>query len=195
MVNYDAGAITALAEKLADRVGVPADTEVSLDVDEGLPRPLIVSYVDAVDGRIAIWCSGGNFEHPQYPRRFADHLAEFQLGRDLQRGADRLRAEFAAAPADGELSERQRAAWDAWAEGRLSRLGISVREPLSRYHYRLAHGFGDASDAVYDRLWHADALTWADLEAACAETEAADTRPKPKARPGAQGNSLRRTAS
>jgi hypothetical protein len=33
---------------------------------------------------------------------------------------------------------------------------------------------------VFERLWSADALTWDDLERACAETDAADTRVRPK---------------
>jgi hypothetical protein len=37
----------------------------------------------------------------------------------------------------------------------------------------MRHGFSDAADRVFDRLWTSDTLTWADLEAACAETDAA----------------------
>ncbi|HZJ26380.1 MAG TPA: hypothetical protein VFF40_05115 [Acidimicrobiia bacterium] len=191
LVYYDAAEIAALAERVADRVGVPADIEVSIEVDEALPRPLLGSYVDLVDGALSIWCSGGNFEDPHYPRRFSESLAGFELGSDLLRGADRLSPGFSEAPVDGELSDRRRAAWDVSARGRLTRLGFPVRESLSRYHFRLAHGFGDAADAVYDRLWGADSITWADIVAASDETEAVDPRPKPKARPGAKGSSFR----
>jgi len=196
LVNYDSGVLGSLIEKVASRVGVPADVDIAIEVDEALPRPLIASYVD-VDatgggqGRVSIWCSGGNFEHPQYPRRFDDAGAEVRLAVDLTRAADRLGG-FADAPPDSELSERQREAWDASAAGRASRLGYAVREPLVRYHFRLSNGFGDAVDAVYERLWGADTITWADLDAACTETAAADERPTPKTRPGAQGASLRR---
>ncbi|MEY2567573.1 MAG: hypothetical protein QOE35_2102, partial [Actinomycetota bacterium] len=34
-------------------------------------------------------------------------------------------------------------------------------------------GFSDAADTAFARLWDADSLTWADIEAACAETAAA----------------------
>ncbi|MGZ8753093.1 MAG: hypothetical protein ACXW1S_08925 [Acidimicrobiia bacterium] len=197
LVEYDSGALSALTERVAGRVGVPDDVDIAIEVDEALPRPLIASYVDAIDvgdgvRGISIWCSGGNFEHPQYPRRFDDAGAEVKLATDLRRAADRLSPGFADAPPDSELTERQREAWDASAAGRVSRLGFAVREPLTRYHFRLSNGFGDAVDAVYERLWGADELTWADLEAACAETAAADERPTPKARPGAVGASLRR---
>ena len=197
LVNYDSGALAALVEKVAGRVGLPDDVEIAIEVDEALPRPLIASYVDVTDadaggGRVSLWCSGGNFEHPQYPRRFDDAGAEVKLAVDLLRAADRLTPGFADAPADSELSERQREAWDTTAAGRVSRLGFSVREPLVRYHFRLSNGFGDAVDAVYERLWSVDDLAWADLEAACAETGASDQRPTPKVRPGTVGASLRR---
>lgn len=197
LVDYDSGALAALVEKVAGRVGLADDVEIAIEVDEALPRPLIASYVDVVrdgdgHGRISIWCSGGNFEHPQYPRRFDDAGAEVELAVDLRRAADRLSPGFADAPPDSELSERQREAWNTSAAGRVSRLGFVVRESLVRYHFRLANGFGDAVDAVYERLWGADEITWADLEAACVETAATDARPTPKARPGAVGASLRR---
>jgi hypothetical protein len=197
LVEYDSGTLAALVEKVAGRVGVPDDVDIAIEVDEALPRPLIASYVDVIDGGdgvrgISIWCSGGNFEHPQYPRRFDDEGAEVHLATDLRRAADRLTEGFADAPPDGELTERQREAWDASAAARVARLGFDVREPLVRYHFRLANGFGDAVDAVYERLCSRDKLTWADLEAACAETAAADRRPTPKTRPGAVGTSLRR---
>jgi hypothetical protein len=190
LVNYDSGALAALIDKVASRIGLPDDVEIGIEVDEALPRPLIASYVDVNEGRVSIWCSGGNFEHPQYPRRFDDAGAEVRLAVDLTRAADRL-AGFADAPPDSELSERQREAWDTAAAGRVARLGYAVREPLVRYHFRLSNGFGDAVDAVYERLWSSDDLVWADLEAACAETSGADERPTPKVRPGTVGATLR----
>ncbi len=197
LVNYDSGALAALIEKVASRVGLPDDIEIAIEVDEALPRPLIASYVEidgAGDGpiRVSIWCSGGNFEHPQYPRRFDDVGGEIKLAVDLLRAADRLAPGFADATPDAELSERQREAWDTSAAGRASRLGFAVREPLARYHFRLGNGFGDAVDAVYERLWGADEITWAEIETACVETAASDERPTPKVRPGTVGTTLRR---
>jgi hypothetical protein len=197
LVDYDSGALAALIEKVAARVGVPDEVDIDIEVDEALPRPLIASYVDVVgsgDGaKVSIWCSGGNFEHPQYPRRFDDAAAESRLAVDLLRACDRLSSGFADAPADEDLTERQRETWDTSASARIARLGFVVREPLVRYHFRLANGFGDAVDAVFERIWSADDVTWADLEAACAETAAADGRPTPKkVRPGTAGASFRR---
>lgn len=198
LVQYDAAAIRALVADVAARVGVPADVAVSVTIDEALPRPLIASYVDVVgegDGReISLWCSGGNFEHPQYPRRFDDERAPSSLAVDLIRAADRLGG-CAAAPDDADLTDRQREAWATSASGRAARLGFDVREPLVRYHFRLANGFGDAVDAVFEQLWRSDGLTWDELEAACAETQAADGRPAPKPRPGAGPRTLRDTGA
>lgn len=192
MVHYDTAVIAALAETIADRVGLPAEVAVSIEVDEVLGRPLLASFVDSAGGGLSIWYSGANFEDPHYPRKFSESLAEFHLGSELLRGADRLSPGFSEAPPEDELSDRWRAAWDASVHGRLTRLGFPVREPLCRYQFRLAHGFGDAADAVYDRLWVGDSITWSDIVAACDETEAADTRPKLKPRPGAlRATSLR----
>jgi hypothetical protein len=50
------------------------------------------------------------------------------------------------------------------------RLGIITARPQRRiYHFRVRHGFNDTVDRVFQRLWDADGLTWADLVAASAE--------------------------
>ena len=77
--------------------------------------------------------------------------------------------------ADGSLRRRTRrrrplvgrrsAAWDAYSVGRLGRLGYAVNEPRWRYNFRNRHGFTDAADRVFDELWAADQLTWAELSA------------------------------
>ena len=41
------------------------------------------------------------------------------------------------------------------------------------YQFRNRHGFTDVADAVFQRLWEGEGLTWADLERACDETAAA----------------------
>jgi hypothetical protein len=182
LVPYDAATVTALAKEAAATVGFPDGVAVSLEIDEVLPHPLTGTFVDVVaPDRIEIWMSGANFEDPKRPVKFQEQLARAELVRACLRGADRLRPDFAAAPADEDLTDRQRAAWDVWTEGRLSRLAVpGARPDRLRYHYRLHHGFNDVADAVFERLWSADALTWDDLERACAETDAADTRVRPK---------------
>lgn len=191
LVEFDADRIVALAEEAAASVGLPDGVDVEIEVDEALPLPLTGSFADVVDGRAVLWFSGGAFEHPHRNRRLDEAAAGEYLARDLLRVTDRLGADFSDAPRDGDLTDQQRAAWDVWADGRLARLGCPIRESLRRYKFRLAHGFSDVVDAVYDRLWLSESLTWAELEAACAETAAVDTRSKPKSRTGKDRGSLR----
>jgi hypothetical protein len=195
MVAFDAATIASLAEEVAGRIGFPDDVEVAIEVDEGLPLPLTGSAADVIDGRADLWFSGGNFEHPQHRGVFDETSARVWLGRDLLRVADRLSAPFAGAPADEDLTPQQRAVWDLSADGRLARLGFEVREPLRRYHFRLAHGFNDVVEEVFERLWKAESSTWADLESACAATAAVDTREKPKDRPRFRRDSLRASSA
>ena len=83
--------------------------------------------------------------------------------------------------ADGEISERQRAIWDVYTDGRLARLGgFVMNEPRRRYSYRLRCGFNDVADAEYERLWTASALSWAELEEIEGRLAAVDTRPVAK---------------
>ena len=57
------------------------------------------------------------------------------------------------------------------------RLGLPTRTDRMRYDFRLQHGFTDAADAAYDRLWDAPTLTWDGLLELCKETGAADRPP------------------
>jgi hypothetical protein len=183
LVPYDSATVRALAEDAARVVGFPDGVDVTLEIDEVLPHPLTGTFVDVAGdpARIDMWMSGANFEDPKRPVKFQEELARAELVRAFLRAGDRLRPEFAGAPADEERSDRQRAAWDVWTEGRAARLGVpGTRPDRLRYHYRLQHGFNDVGDAVFDRLWDAAALSWTDLDAACAETAAADTRDRPK---------------
>ena len=96
------------------------------------------------------------------------------LGRVLLRVRDRLSGGFGEAPPDDdELSLRQIAAWETYCVGRLERLGFAVNQQRWRYNFRNRHGFTDAADAAFDRLWNADSLSWGELDAISAEAEAA----------------------
>jgi hypothetical protein len=130
-----------------------------------------------VDGRnVRIDIEGGALEDPRKLRQLSEYNVQQVLGRLFFRAADRLSLTFGdAPPSDEALSLAQRAAWDTYAEGRLERLGYAPRQHRRRYHFRMRHGFTDVADRVFDRLWSGDNLTWADLEAACAETGATST--------------------
>lgn len=176
LVKYDAAELLAIAQDAATTVGVPDGVAIAIEVDEALPNPLIASLVDVVDGRLACWFSGGSFEDPQRQAQLQPETSELELAALFLRGRDRLDGGFADAPADGEISDRQRAIWDVYTDGRLVRLGFRLNEPRRRYCYRLQAGFNDVADVEYERAWAAGSMTWSDLEAVEGRLAAADTR-------------------
>jgi hypothetical protein len=189
-VKYDAGLIAGIAEELAGKVGLPDDVTVRIEIDEELPLPLTGSTADVVDGRAELWFSGANFEDGRHRTTFNEPLARTELATELFRARDRLDG-FADAPADDDLTDGQRAAWEAWAEGRTARLGEVTRKVRRQYVFRLYNGFTDLSDQAFERLWNADRFTWAELEQLCAECKAADPRPEPKQKSAIRKESLR----
>ena len=166
-VKFDAGEIATLTSKLADAIGLPADTVIEIDIDEATPLGRV--RTDSLDP-IKLHIEGGALEDPTVPRTLSERLSADVIGRLLLRVKDRSSADFGDAPADSELDLQQQTAWDAACMGRLERLGYDVRKPRRQYHFRNRHGFSDVADAVFERLWAAESVTWADLEAACAET-------------------------
>jgi hypothetical protein len=169
-VKFDAGRITELTAKIADKVGLPADAEIRVEIDEGSPlgRTRLVSL-----DPITVTVEGGAFEDAKRPRSLSDNSVIDVVGRLLFRAKDRLDPSFADAPDDGDLTLQQHTAWDTYAVGRCERAGWAPQKKRRIYHFRNRHGFTDVADGVFDRLWNGDGLTWADIEAACAETDAA----------------------
>jgi hypothetical protein len=177
VVPYEVPVIAGLVEEAAALVGFPATVEIDLEVDEDLPHPLVGTASDVVDGRAVLWMSGGNLEDTHHNRVFSETNARRDLVQMLLRANDRLSDGFAAAPPDIELTLAERAAWDVWAHARAGRLGIESRPDRMRYDFRLQHGFSDAADSAFDRLWDAPTLTWDGLRELCKETGAADRPP------------------
>jgi hypothetical protein len=170
LVFFDAGRIAELAADVAGRLGLGDDVELRIEVDERIPLGRV--RVTSMDP-ITLVVEGGAFEDPKHPRHLSDRSVLDVLGRTLQRIKDRLDPAFGDAPADDELSLQQQVAWNTYAEGRNERQGLEVQKQRWLYHFRNRHGFSDAADAVFQRLWEADGLTWADIDAACATTSAA----------------------
>ena len=170
MVKFDNAEIVELASQVADKVGIPADAEIRIEVDEDVPlgRTTIASL-----DPITLTVEGGAFEDAKRPRHLSPRSVVDVVGRLLFRAKDRLDGSFADAPPDDQLTLQQHTAWDAYAVGRCERAGYEPSKPRRLYHFRNRHGFSDAADAAFERLWNAENLTWADIEAACAETEAA----------------------
>lgn len=172
LVSFDADRITTIAAEVAERVGLPDDVQLHLEIDEATP---LGHTSTAISGRrVELAVEGGAFEDPKRLRHLSEPVTRGVLGRLLYRVRDRLDPAFGAPPPDDQLTFAQHAAWDAYALGRYARLaGIDGGEAPWRYHFRLRHGFTDVADRVFERLWGASDLTWADLEAACAETSQA----------------------
>ena len=170
IVDFDAGTIRSLAEKAADDAGLPADLEVRIEVNER--TPLGRAVVESIDPVVLAVESGG-FENPKAIRQMSEVATADVLGRLLFRVRDWLDPDFGAPPVDGELSMAQSTAWNCYAVGRLARLGYPSQRKRRQYHWRNRHGFTDVSDAVFDRIWAADDLTWSDLTTWSAEAQGA----------------------
>ena len=165
-VFFDAGRITAVTEKLLDEVGL--DRDVTIEIDES--TPLGRARVASVDP-VVLAVESGAFEDAKRPRHQSDRAVADVVGKWLFRVRDRLDAGFGAPPGDDDLTLSQTTAWDTYCVGRMARLGYPVQRQRRLYHFRNRHGFSDIADTVFERLWNADGLTWADIEAACVETE------------------------
>jgi hypothetical protein len=170
LVFYDADRIAALAGDIADRIGLPADAEVRVEVDERMPlgRVRVTSLQP-----ITVTIEGGAIEDAKHPRQMSERGVLDVLGRTLRKVQDRLSPSFGTPPDDDDLNLAQQTAWNVYAEGRNERLGLEVQKQRWLYHFRNRHGFNDVADGVFNRLWEGDGLGWADIEAACAETAAA----------------------
>jgi hypothetical protein len=173
LVQFEAARIAEVAADVAGRIGFPEGTEVRVEVDQ--ESPLGKTEVVAIDP-ITVAIESGAFEDAKRPRHLSERSVRSVLGRLLYRARDRLTPSFAEAPPDADLPLRQHVAWDVYAVGRCDRLGWPTQKERRRYHFRIRHGFTDVADEAFDRLWAADDLTWADLEAVCDETEKADVR-------------------
>lgn len=170
LVSYDGSRIAALIAEVAARVGLPDELGITVEVDER--TPLARTELASIDP-VVLAVEGGAFEDVRRPRQLSEEAVAVTALRLLSRVRDRRDPAFGPAPAEDEVTLAQADAWDAYSLGRAARLGYSVSDARWRYRFRTRHGFSDVADLVFDRLWAADGLTWADLVAACAETEAA----------------------
>jgi len=178
LVKYDAQEIAAIITELADRVGL-GGRDIVVEGDE--KTPLGSSAVVSLDP-ITITVESGGFEDAKRLRHLSRESVEGVVGRHLMRTKDRLDPSFGDPPADDDIPIEQYTAWDIYAVGRLERLGFPSQRERRRYHFRIRHGFTDVADRVFDHLWTADSLTWADIQAASAEAMAAKPAPPKKAK-------------
>jgi hypothetical protein len=168
LIEFDSDEIRAVASKLLDQVGV--GVPLRIEVDE--TTPLGRAWTSSTEPLVLVVESGA-FEDAKRPRHLSQRSVADVLGRLLFRARDRLDPSFGSVPADDDLSLPASTAWDAYAVGRLARLGYPAQRQRRLYHFRNRHGFSDTADAAFERLWTGDGLTWADIEAVCEETAAA----------------------
>jgi hypothetical protein len=162
-VHYDADEIASIVAELAALLGVT--NPIHVVVDETTPLAKLFEELDGAGpgATITLHAESGALEDRQHPMSFSAGNARESLGRVLLRARDRLRPDFADAPADLDLTIAENAAWDTYCVGRLARLGIDVNQQRWRYNHRNRFGFHDAVDAAFDRLWHADDLGWSQV--------------------------------
>ena len=175
MVEFDAPTIAAVTEELLPVVGLPADVEVRVDVDERVPlgRCELVS-VDP----IVLQIEGGALEDPKRPRQLSEERVADNVGRLLFHARDRLDDAFGPVPPADSLSLALANAWDVHCTGRLVAHGYKSQRQRWLYAFRNRHGFTDAADAAFDQLWGSASLTWADIVRLSETAEAArDTAP------------------
>lgn len=160
MVDFDAAVIGEVAGELAASVGLPAEFDVEIAVDEGTPLARVrVESVEPLSLRV----EGGAFEDPKRPRQLSRARVVDVVGLHFFQTRDRLDPSIGAPPVGADLPIAHKVAWDTHAMGRLERLGHPAQRQRRLYHFRNRHGFTDAADAAFDRLWSADHLTWAEL--------------------------------
>ena len=170
MVRFDAGRIAAVVERLVGEIGLPDSAEVRVEVDEA--TPLGRAKVTALEP-ITVSVESGALEDPKRPRELSEEGTGDVVGRLLFRVRDRMDPAFGEAPSDDELPLPHSVAWDVYAVGRLARLGHRSQRQRRLYHFRNRHGFTDAADAAFERLWSADGLTWKEITAISDEALAA----------------------
>jgi len=160
MVLFENADIVRVAERLRDEIGLPADLDIRIEVDESSPtgRVLLTSTDPLV-----VSVESGAFENPKKIRGLSEANVADVLGVLFLQAADRLDSSFGAPGPEADMPLAHRVAWDVTAVGRLDRLGHRTQRPRRLYQFRNSHSFSDAADAVFDRLWAGRPDTWAEL--------------------------------
>jgi hypothetical protein len=174
MVLYDHDEIASAVDEVLGAIGFPNDEDVRVEVDEATPlaRTRLVSIEPVV---MAI--DGGALEDPRRPRQLSTTFVSVVVGRLALQALDRRDPAFGDPPVDEDLPVARRVAWDVYALGRLARLGFPGQRQRRLYNFRNRHGFTDAADVAFDRLWTGDHLSWDEI---CALSDGAVAqRPDP----------------
>lgn len=170
LVKFDAAAIARTVEGLADALGVPADDEVQVEVDEeGILAKTEVRSLDP----IALWLQGGAVEDPKRPREVSEDRVVDAVGLLLVEALDRRSSDFGAPPLGDELELPVLVAWQVHAAARLGAVAGRDQRDRRLYHFRNRHGFTDVADRAFERLWSTEPLTFAQVQQLSDEARAA----------------------
>jgi hypothetical protein len=161
MVLFEQPAVVAAVERVASELGLGA-ADITVAVDEAVP--LARTHVESIEP-IVLAIDGGAFEDPRHPRQLSEHAVIDVVGRLLLQAQDRLDPAFGEPPPDDDIDLPHRVAWDVYASGRLERLGHDCQRQRRLYGFRNRHGFTDAADTAFERLWTGSDLTWNDVVA------------------------------
>lgn len=173
LVQFDAGRIQAIAERVLDQVGLDVDLEIQVDET----TPLARSRVESRDPLVLRFESGA-LEDPRHPRVLSEGGAAAVLGRMLLKERDRRDPGFGAPAPDEELPLAQKVAWEIYAAARMARLGYAPQRQRWLYHFRNRVGFTDAADAAFASLWDDEPLSWGEI-VGLVEGAAAAREPSP----------------
>lgn len=162
MVFFDASEIQAIVEKLMVEIGLPDDLALAIEVDESTPmgRACVASMEPLV-----ITAESGALEDVKRPRQLSAAGTVDVIGKLLYSVRDRLDPAFGTPPLEDDLTLQESSAWEVHCVARLGRLGHPVQRQRRLYQFRNRHGFTDAADEAFDRLWTSGTLTWADITA------------------------------
>jgi hypothetical protein len=171
MVEFDARAIATVTRKLVKQIGIPPQASVRVDVDERVP--LGRCELASVDP-LVLQIEGGALEDPKRPRQLSKDRVADCVGRLLFQARDRLDPDFGPVPPADSLSLALANAWDVSCTGRLVALGYPSQRQRWLYAFRNRHGFTDAADGAFDRLWSGTGpITWAEIARLSTDAEAA----------------------
>jgi hypothetical protein len=170
MVFFDAAEIQGIVEKLVAEIGLPDELSVTVDIDE--TTPMGRARVASVDP-VLITAESGALEDVKAPRRLSEAGTLDVIGKLLFSVRDRRDPAFGEPPPEDQLTLQESVAWEVYCVGRLGRLGHPVQRQRRLYQFRNRHGFTDAADAAFTKLWEADDLTWADISSISQEALAA----------------------
>jgi hypothetical protein len=159
-VDFDAVRLAEIVAEVGAALGFDPSTTIIVEVDERMPFGN--HELRSLDP-IRCFVESGALEHPQRIRKMSDEGAREMVGRLLIEARDRLDPAFGAPALDQPVDVAPRVAWDAYAIGRLVRLGGRNQRQRRLYQFRNQHGFDDRADAAFARLWAAESLTYPEI--------------------------------